>query len=509
MRERRKKSGQSLFSQTVQDAGESLRQLGPVEKRVVLEHLYANNKKDFSRPLEVGKKRAFPLQMVYRTVFADSQIFNLFICASLQVLEDDRHLVRDKTTPYTFVASCDEALVIKKDFQALAKEISGFNSKETQGKAAPWIRDCVEMFGEKPLLDWIDLHTKTLDSFIEEDSREENGGYEDSSFDAYRYTGTLEEAQKKLDALVGLDDIKEHVEECVGNQLYSMFLRKSYALKKDGTDATEFPEGDFKNMVFFGSPGVGKTTVAKCLGELFAAHGLLEDDKIIFCSASELIGAYVGHTEDRLNGLFAEAEGGVIIIDEADSWAQSSQGGTSYQQSAIDTLNNLITENKNTVVILTGYPSRMEFLLEMNPGLAGRFPGRFYFPDYKEDELREILTRAASARGLTIDPEAYDVALDRLLEAKEAMGEAFGNARTALSVLDAMMSAHALNIGKESLTFLIRSDDSEVLRDKDLATLHVEDVPFFDRETKTFKRVRTARHPAATSRFNTSLSYFC
>ncbi|MGO8692654.1 MAG: AAA family ATPase [Rectinemataceae bacterium] len=75
------------------------------------------------------------------------------------------------------------------------------------------------------------------------------------------------------------------------------------------------------NLLFYGAPGTGKTA----FGRYLAGHlGLYP----VIRRASDLLGPFVGMTERAIRDAFTEAEGAVLIIDEADSFLSERQTAT-------------------------------------------------------------------------------------------------------------------------------------------------------------------------------------
>lgn len=99
--------------------------------------------------------------------------------------------------------------------------------------------------------------------------------------------------------------------------------------------------------------------------------GFLSSSDLIECSASDLVGQYVGHTGPKTKKLFEKALGKVLFVDEA---YRLSNGH--FAQEAIDELVGLMTNEKfmnKMVIVLAGYEKEMNALLSVNPGLASRF----------------------------------------------------------------------------------------------------------------------------------------
>lgn len=94
---------------------------------------------------------------------------------------------------------------------------------------------------------------------------------------------------------------------------------------------------------------------------------------------------------------FNKAKGSVLFIDEAYSLCENREG--MYGDEAINTIVQLMENRReDTIVILAGYPDKMEELLSKNPGLRSRIAFNVNFDDYSSDDLINILHLMAGER---------------------------------------------------------------------------------------------------------------
>ncbi|MBW8736892.1 MAG: AAA family ATPase [Streptomyces turgidiscabies] len=212
--------------------------------------------------------------------------------------------------------------------------------------------------------------------------------------------GLLEEALAELERMVGLEPVKRQV-KALSAQLNMARLRAGQGLP------VQPPK---RHFVFSGPSGTGKTTVARILGRVFYALGLLGGDHLVEAQRADLVGEYLGQTAVKANELIDSAIGGVLFVDEAYSLSNSGYGkGDAYGDEALQVLLKRAEDNRDhLVVILAGYPEGMDRLLAANPGLSSRFTTRVDFPSYRPLELTSIGEVLAAENGDGWDEEALD-----------------------------------------------------------------------------------------------------
>ncbi|MFF2774455.1 right-handed parallel beta-helix repeat-containing protein [Streptomyces sp. NPDC058052] len=257
-----------------------------------------------------------------------------------------------------------------------------------------------------------------------------------------------------LDALVGLDGVKEQVATLVN--LNKLARRRELA----GMPALPMS----RHLIFAGPPGTGKTTVARLYGSILAELDVLPSGHLVEVARADLVASIIGGTAIKTTEVFQQALGGVLFIDEAYTLSQGTGGsGPDFGREAIDTLVKLMEDHRDeVVVIVAGYSEEMRGFLDSNPGLASRFSRTVEFENYADDELTTIVAMSAASHGYQLADGTREALT--LHFGTMAKGADFGNGRAARKVFEEMVDRQASRlaalpeIGNADLALLTPQD---------------------------------------------------
>ena len=262
----------------------------------------------------------------------------------------------------------------------------------------------------------------------------------------------IEELLAELDALVGLDHVKEEV-----RRLTSLLrIQEMRAARDLPTIETS------KHLVFSGNPGTGKTTVARLLSQIFRSLGVVTTGHLVETDRSGLVAGFVGQTATQTRKVLDSAVGGTLLIDEA--YALARGGENDFGLEAVDTIVKFMEDHRDDLsVVAAGYPTEMQELIDSNPGLKSRFTRTIHFPDYDTDELVAIFDLISASKQYHLDETGTD-RLKAVIEA-EPRGRGFGNGRFVRNVFEAAVGHHALRLA-----------EIDELTDEQLTTLTGDDI---------------------------------
>lgn len=249
-------------------------------------------------------------------------------------------------------------------------------------------------------------------------------------------TRTLQDLLDDLDALVGLEKVKNKVQDLIVYQKVQKMRREKNLHSSKNT----------LHLAFTGNPGTGKTTVARIVGRIYKRIGLLSKGHFVEVSRTDLIAGYQGQTALKVKKVIEQAIGGVLFIDEAYSITENDHSD-SYGRECLTELTKALEDyREDLVVIVAGYTEPMNKFFESNPGLKSRFNTFIEFNDYSPNELDKILISMCKNNDYTLDEEAKEKIHLYFEQQTLSKDVNFANGRLVRNLYDYLVMKHARRV---------------------------------------------------------------
>ena len=251
-------------------------------------------------------------------------------------------------------------------------------------------------------------------------------------------TDNLKETLQELQNLIGLKQLKSEINTLIN------FLKIQQQRQKHGLPKVPIT----LHLVFCGSPGTGKTTVARLIGKIYQELGILKKGHCIETDRSGMVSGYIGQTAIKTDKLIESALDGVLFIDEAYT-LKPENAGKDFGQEAIDTLLKRMEDYRDRlVVIVAGYPDEMSRFIESNPGLKSRFTRYFTFEDYQPEELLAIFLKICQSHHYQIDSDAKTALLNKFSDLYQNRDNNFGNGRLVRNIFEKTLERQATRLAR-------------------------------------------------------------
>lgn len=229
-------------------------------------------------------------------------------------------------------------------------------------------------------------------------------------------------------SLTGLESVKRKLEVYEKTVLFNMHRSR--------LGLATYPQP--LHAMFMGAPGTGKTTVASKIGSILKRAGVLSKGHVVIRERATLLGPNYSNEETNTLKAIEEAKGGILLIDEAYQLCQPNDP-RDPGKFVIETLMTALADEKRRdwMLILAGYPEKMQRMFDLNPGLRSRIPESniYMFDNFTEPQLMEIAERYLERNDYTLSPEAREALQSRLHADLAAADETFGNARHVINLI--------------------------------------------------------------------------
>lgn len=309
-------------------------------------------------------------------------------------------------------------------------------------------------------LDTVDFD-KLLDDFIagqkentESESDEPDLAHEEESSD-----NANDSSLSSLDHLTGLRSVKEKL------TVYERVVRFNKMRSERGLPSTSSP----LHAMFLGSPGTGKTTVAKMMGAMLHRAGVLSKGHVIVRERATLLGQNYNSEAEKTMEAIEAAQGGILFIDEAYQLYQPNDP-RDPGKFVIETLLTALADdsNRDWMLVLAGYSDQMKRMFDMNPGFKSRIPDSniYIFDDFTESELMEIAEKYLERNNYVLSDDARLALTCRLNADYVRRDKNFGNARHVINMIQTeilpSMAVRVINAGLSDETALTEIQGADI-----------------------------------------------
>ena len=301
---------------------------------------------------------------------------------------------------------------------------------------------------EKALDRFIQSETECLTSFAESDPEESDPEEksEETADIGQEYDKHATNQLITFDHLTGLRAVKEKLE------VYERIVRFNKMRNDHGLPSSSTP----LHSMFLGSPGTGKTTVAKMIGVMLRRAGILSKGHVIVRERATLLGQNYNSESEKTLQAIEEAQGGILFIDEAYQLFQANDPRDPGKFVIETLLTSLADEsNRDWMLILAGYPDEMKHMFEINPGFRSRIPESniYLFEDFSEKELLEIAENYLYRNRYCLSDDARTALADRLKADYALKKKNFGNARHVINLIETdILPAMAVRVTSAGFT---------------------------------------------------------
>ena len=217
--------------------------------------------------------------------------------------------------------------------------------------------------------------------------------------------------RNSLSHFVGLDPLREK---------FSSMIKTDAMRRRNNPHKCDKPGQHNEAWVLMGSPGTGKTSIARLITPVLHAAGMVTKDYFRELTKGDLKGTHVGEASDKTEAAIEAARGGVLFLDEAYTYKVNDQ----YEANIIETFLQALTANVDCddriIFIFAGYKHEMEeWLKTSNQGFASRIKQRFEIPPLRSSSLAAIFQyKMEQNERLVIDadPTHFQHAMTAMIE---------------------------------------------------------------------------------------------
>jgi AAA+ superfamily predicted ATPase len=356
----------------------------PGEDLCVIMCGYKNHMEDYIQGANPGLQRRFPIDEAF--VFEDFDEEQLGKILDLKMQEQS-------------LSTTKEGRAVAMNVLKLAKQRPNFGNG---GEVDKIISRAISNFRKRFIKIPSDMRLACSKIFLSED---------DFDPEHSRSLHAEDEVDRQFEDLIGLDSQID---------VFRRLARQVKAMAKHKLDPKPLIPFTF---VIKGPPGSGKTTVARKIGNIYYQMGLLATSEVVEASVQDMIARYTGQTATKTQKLIESALGKVLFIDEAYR--------LTGEREALDELVDALTKPHfigKVVIILAGYESHMNIMLQANPGLSSRFRTHIQFTNLSGKACTLLLKKRIQEHRVTAAFDEQQAVVEQMFESLSSI-DGWGNGR--------------------------------------------------------------------------------
>ena len=249
-----------------------------------------------------------------------------------------------------------------------------------------------------------------------------------------------------LDKMIGMQTLKESILHQV------MYYLKGFHLKNNNEE--------YLHTMIMGAPGHGKTEVARIIGKLYQAMGVLSTHgPFIIAHREDFIAGYLGQTAIKTKKLLTSCIGGVLFVDEVYSLGPGQGDKDSFSKECMETITAFLSEHKNDFCFIgAGYEEDIKkCFFTGNKGLERRFQWVHTIDNYDCDNLSDIMLKMIKEMSWQICLNREEIA-EVIKKEMKLFKNAGGDIETFLSKCKIFHSKRVFTLDNEHMFILTKED---------------------------------------------------
>lgn len=289
----------------------------------------------------------------------------------------------------------DTKLIMKHTIDNFVWNLTGLNALDLDKASVTSLRQRTNEFAQK----LPDKKNVVKEQSADKDSDDNTVNNDKSDPDKPKITANAlaqnqvdKNAMAKLDAMIGLVEVKAKIKDYIRTAKYNVDA------KKRGLPTAKSIN---RHMVFGGNPGTGKTTVAKYVAQILYEEGALATPNLKVATTKDLVAGYIGKTAEKTHKIVEDSLGGVLFIDEA--YMLGDKNNSFNSEAVAQLLVDIDAHHEDLIVILAGYTKLMHQMFEINPGFRSRINNWIEFPDYSTKDKIAIFKKDCHDNGVLIN----------------------------------------------------------------------------------------------------------